>query len=85
MVPHLVTREVITMFQSFFQSFVMVFTTITTICSAFNKYASAFEKSGTMVDNYVNDAVKLQKLEHAKRMAELTAKAEEQGVTIEID
>lgn len=73
------------MFQSFFSTFVMLFTTITTLCSALNKYASAFDKSGQMVDNYVSDAVQLQKLEHEKRMAELRSKAEKQGVVIQID
>lgn len=73
------------MFQSFFSTFVTIFTTITTLFSALNKYASAFEKSGIMVDNYVDDAVKLQKLEHERRMSELRSKAEEAGITIEID
>lgn len=73
------------MFQSFFTSFIMVFTTITTLFRGVNSYAQAFEKSGIMVDNYVDDAVQLQKLEHERRMAELRSKAEKQGVVIQID
>lgn len=73
------------MFQSFFTSFIMVFTTITTLFRGVNSYAQAFEKSGIMVDNYVDDAVQLQKLEHAKRMEALRTKATEQGVKLEID
>jgi hypothetical protein len=73
------------MFQSFFTSFIMVFTTITTLFRGVNSYAQAFEKSGIMVDNYVDDAVQLQKLEHAKRMEALRNKATEQGVNLEID
>ena len=73
------------MFQSFFTSFIMIFTTITTLFRGVNSYAQAFEKSGIMVDNYVDDAVQLQKLEHSKRMKALQTKATEQGVDLQID